>query len=316
MLPVRVGTASWMDKSLVDSKLYYPPVCKTTEERLRFYAAEFPLVEVDTSYYAIPEPRVSVQWAERTPEGFIFDVKAFRLFTGHGTEARVLPLDLRGDVPAALAAKPTFYYQDLPERLRDALWRRFIDSLAPLDAAGKLGVVVFQFPPWFMPNRQNREHIKECRSRLSKLRVAVEFRNRYWLSASEDVEGTLGLLRSQEICSIVVDEPQGFESSVPALPVVTGPIAVVRFHGRNAETWQKKGLPSASERFDYYYPESELREWAPRIQAMAEEAEEVHVIMNTNRADQGIVNARAMASFLGAGLWDHPRGQTGLSLPP
>ena len=150
--PIRIGTASWTDKSLVDSGLYYPKDLRAAEQWLRFYAAEFPLVEVDTSYYAIPEARTAAQWAERTPNGFTFDVKAFRLFTGHGTDAKVLPPDLREELPAALrASKKNFYYGDLPEPLRSALWSRFREALAPMQTAGKLGLVVFQFPPWFFP---------------------------------------------------------------------------------------------------------------------------------------------------------------------
>ena len=114
-------------------------------------------------------------------------------------------------------------------------------------------------------------------------------------------------MRGHGLCSICVDEPQGFESSVLPTAVGTGPYAVVRFHGRNVETWEKKGLSAASERFDYYYSEAELRGWTSRIAGMAEEAEQVHVIMNTNRAGQGIVNARAMAALLGTGLWGTPR---------
>ena len=307
--PIRIGTASWTDKSLVDSGRYYLKDVKVAEQRLRFYANEYLLVEIDTSYYAIPEARSALQWAERTPEGFTFDVKAFRLFTGHGTDAKVLPPDLREGLPAALRAKKSFYYGDVPPGLRSALWTRFADMLAPLQASGKLGLVVFQFPPWFLPNRQNRNHIEECRSRLPGLRLAIEFRNRLWLSEEGATSRTLDLLRQQHLCFIAVDEPQGFESSVLPVFAVTGPYAVARFHGRNTETWEKKGLAAASERFNYYYPELELREWGPRIAAMAEEAEQVHVIMNTNKADQGIVNAGAMASVFGTGMGNTPQGQ-------
>ena len=138
-------------------------------------------MEVDTSYYAIPEQRAAAQWAERTPAGFTFDVKVFRLLTTHGTDPKVFPPDLRGQLPALLQSKRSFYYSDVPASCKDALWGRFADALEPLITAGKLGLVIFQFPPWFLPNHENRRHIEECRSRLPGLRLAVEFRNRYWL---------------------------------------------------------------------------------------------------------------------------------------
>ena len=302
---VKIGTASWTDRSLVESGGYYPDDCTSAEARLRFYSAEFPLVEVDSTYYGMPAERNSVLWAERTPEGFTFDVKAFRLFTLHQTQPKALPRSVREEVPPELQAKKTLYYRDMPPDLKDKMWEMFESALMPLHCAGKLSVVVFQFPPWFMPRKESYRHIEECKERLPKYQLAVEFRNRYWLY-EDNLEETLGFLRYNDICYIAVDEPQGFSSSVPPLADVTGQYGIVRFHGRNRDTWEKKGLASSTERFDYYYSRDELEEWAPKIRMMKENSREVHALVNTNNGDQGIVNARLLGDILGEELSPPP----------
>lgn len=302
---IRIGTASWTEQSLVDSGAYYPLEARTAEERLRFYARDFPLVEVDSTYYALPSERNAVLWVERTPDDFLFDVKAFRLFTGHGASVRAFPADIRAELPGPLVNKENLYYRDIPHSLRDSLWRRFEEALSPLQAAGKLGVIVFQFPFWFMPKEENQRHIQECQARLPTYNIAVEFRNRYWFSP-ESRERTFSFLRRNNISYIVVDEPQGFKSSVPPIADITGPYGIVRFHGRNREAWEVKGLGSSAERFDYAYSPAELAEWIPKARWMAENAREVHLVMNTNRGNQGIVNAQLLASLLGEGCATRP----------
>ncbi len=177
----------------------------------------------------------------------------------------------------------------------------FDSALRPLHQTGKLGVIVFQFPPWFMPRRSSFRHIEECKERLSDYRLAVEFRNEYWLS-EDNLEETLSFLRRNQLSYIAVDEPQGFKSSVPPLADVTGEFGIVRFHGRNRDTWEAKGLKSSAQRFDYYYSAEELEEWVPKIRMMEENAAEVHLVMNTNNQDQGVVNARLLGDMLGEGL--------------
>ena len=296
MSQIKVGTASWHEISS-----YYPSRSISPAEKLGFYSAEFPLVEVDTSYYAIPSARTATNWAESTAEDFTFDVKAFRLFTGHQTSPRVLPPDIREALPAELAGKPNIYYKHLPPPLRERVWDEFERTLQPLDASSKLGVVLFQFPFWFMPKRESFSHIEECKQRLSKYRVAVEFRNKYWLG-DDSFEDTLSFLRRNELSFVAVDEPQGFKSSVPPVADVTGEVGIVRFHGRNKDTWERKGLKSSSERFNYYYSRSEIEEWLPKIEMMKENASEVHLVVNTNNEDQGVVNARLIGELLGEGL--------------
>ena len=297
---VKIGVAAWGD--LND---YYPRGMKPAE-KLTFYAAEFPLVEVDTSYYAIPAPRMPASWVSATPDGFTFNVKAFRLFTGHPTPPKFLPPDVRAALPAELASKRSLYYNDVPDRHRDALWEMFREVVDTIRGAGKLGVVLFQFPPWFMPRRSSYAHVDECRERMAGYPVAVELRNRFWL-ADDGLEETLSYLRRAGISFVSVDEPQGFNSSVPPVADVTGQFGIVRFHGRNRDTWEKKGLKKSAERFDYYYTEAEMAEWAPRIETMRSSADEVHVIINTNNQDQASVNARLAAKVFDESLARSPR---------
>ena len=296
MSRIKIGAASWHEIAS-----FYPKGCTSTGDKLRFYSSEFPMVEVDTSYYAIPAPHVPPAWVQQTPEGFTFDVKAFRLFTTHQTPPKSLPREVRDDLPRSLVDRRNLYYKDLPSGLKDRLWGLFEGMLSSIDGAGKLGVVIFQFPRWFMPRSESFDHIDECRERLSRYQVAVEFRNRFWLS-EDNLEETLSFLRRNGLSFVAVDEPQGFNSSVPPVADVTAEIGVVRFHGRNKDTWEKKGLRSSSERFDYYYPQEEMEEWVPRIDVMRQHAREVHVIMNTNNQDQAIVNARLAENLLGEGL--------------
>ncbi len=299
---VRIGTASWTDKSLIQCRRYYPPGCNSAEARLRYYAAQFPLVEVDSSYYALPSQRNSSLWVERTPDDFLFNVKAFRIFTGHHTPASALPSDLRVDIGAQRrGAGANLYYRDLPVEIRQELWRRFTAAIMPLKQAGKLGSVLLQLAPWVGPGPRVERHIRECREYLKDFEIAVEFRNRRWQEPA-NLPVTLSMLRELNISYVAVDEPQGFDSSVPPLAQVTGRYAVVRFHGRNRATWQKRGLAGSAERFDYYYRESELAEWLPRITAMRRQAAEVHLVFNTNNEDQGPVNALLLQQLLGEGV--------------
>jgi uncharacterized protein YecE (DUF72 family) len=292
---IAIGTASWTDKSLIQCGRYYPREVKTAEDRLRYYAGEFPIVEVDASYYAIPSEQTARLWAERTPPGFVFDIKSFRLFTQHQTAPAVLPKYIRESLPQA---KKTLYYKDMPGELLDALWNEFRNSLQPLAQAGKLGVILFQFPPWFLSNKANLAHIEECVERMNGFRLAVEFRNETWFY-ERTRERTFAFERDHGIAHVVVDEPQGFKSSIPAIWEVTSPeIAVVRLHGRNRETWEKRGLAAASERFNYLYSDEELAELARPIATLGSSAASVHVLLNTNYEDQGQVNARRLLKAL------------------
>jgi uncharacterized protein YecE (DUF72 family) len=293
---ILVGTASWTDKTLMACGRFYPPSCKTAEQRLRFYAQQFPLVEVDSSYYGMPTPQNAQRWAERTPEDFVFNVKAFRLFTGHQTQ----PATLHRDIQQALGpgVPRTLHYDELPPELRDELWRRFIEALAPLKAAGKLGAVHFQFAPWLLRNRAGMAHVEHCAERMQGHRVAAEFRHATWF-CGEHLEQTLAWQRELRLVHTVVDSPQGFANCVPCVWDATSPeLAIVRLHGRNKESWNRKGLVASSGRFDYRYSQDELAAMVPEIEHLSTLARQVHVIFNTNNEDQGQVNARTMRALL------------------
>ena len=293
---IRIGTCSWTDPSLIRAGTFYPPAAGTAEARLAYYSSQFDIVEVDSSYYSMPSRRNSTLWVERTPEDFLFDVKAFRLFTQHPTQPQAIPTDIRGALPQSLRARERFYYRDLPKELLQQRWARFDDALMPLDSAGKLGIVLFQFPPWFHPGVPQMDHILACKEQLVSHQLAVELRNNLWLS-EQNRETTLSFLRQHGLAFVCVDEPQGFQSSVPPIAATTADVSIVRFHGRKAETWEKKNV-SPTERFDYYYSDGELSPWAGRIRDCAAGASDVHVLFNTNNGDQGVVNARLMAKLL------------------
>ncbi len=299
-MTILVGTASWTDKTLIDCGRFYPRGCNSAEARLRHYATRFPMVEVDSSYYAMPAPNVAQLWAERTPPEFVFNVKAFRAFTGHQTSPTVLHKDLQQAMSATPAAsKPMLYWRDFPTEIRDELWRRFIEALAPLRAAGKLGAVHFQVAPWILRNREGLAHVGDCVQRMAGHTVSVEFRNATWF-AGEHAEQTLAFERELGVAHTVVDAPQGFHNSVPAIWQATCPhLALVRLHGRNHATWNIKGQTSASDRFNYDYPDAELAELASHIRRLAEKVERVQVVFNNNHEDQGQRNAGTLMGMLG-----------------
>ncbi len=299
MADIRIGTASWTDKSLIDSGRFYPRAAKSAEDRLRFYASQFPIVEVDSSYYAMPDPRNSQLWAQRTPEDFVFNVKAFRLFTGHQTAPAVLPPDIREALGPV--GKTNVYYKGVPEELLDELWSRFRGALAPLRQAGKLGAVHFQFAPWVAFHPKSFEHVEQCAQRLEGHQLAVEFRNTSWFEANHG-DRTLAFERALGLVNVVVDAPQGFANSVPSVWEITNDaLAIVRLHGRNRETWNRKELTTSAERFNYDYSTPELEELARKIGALSRSTRSTHVIFNNNYEDQGQRNARALTRILGGG---------------
>jgi uncharacterized protein YecE (DUF72 family) len=295
---ILLGTASWADKPLIESGRFYPKEAKTPEARLRYYASKFPLVEADTTFYGLPTRPVAESWVERTPPGFTFDVKAYSLFTDHPSPVVRFPKELQAMLPPELAGKRNLYRKDVPGKLVDYCWSTFVDVLAPLHQAGKLGAIVFQFPKWVFPNNHTKDYLWQVKDRLGPYRGAVEFRNEIWMQPAER-ENTLALLGDAGFSYICVDEPQGFKSSVPPVAAATNDLALVRFHGRNAAMWEKRTETSAA-RFDYYYRPEELDEWVPKIDLLSRQAEKVHLIMNTNSADQGPANLALLAEQLGA----------------
>ena len=295
MTNILLGSASWTDKTLIECGRFYPKEAKSAEARLRHYATQFPLVEVDSSYYGMPTPANAQLWAERTPDHFTFNVKAFRLFTGHQTSPAVLPKDIQQTLGPE--APKVLYYKDTPKEIRDELWRRFSEALEPLRQAGKLGAVHFQFAPWLLRNREGLAHVEHCVEMMEGHLLSVEFRNKSWFDG-DNLGKTVAFEKALGVVHTVVDGPQGFANCVPRVWEVTQPsLALVRLHGRNQDTWNIKGSASSS-RFNYWYSQEELAAMVPDVRRMAQLAEWVHVVFNTNYEDQGQVNAQLMAQQL------------------
>jgi uncharacterized protein YecE (DUF72 family) len=286
---ILVGTASWTDKTLLDSG-WYPPEAKTAEQRLRYYARQFPLVEVDATYYAPPSDAAVRAWVDRSPPGFTFNIKAFSLLTQHPTRPTALYADLRDKVPQD---RKNLYARDVAPALVDEVWDRFLTTLAPLAEAGKLGALLFQFPQWFPISASNKKYILECQHRATPLPICVEFRNRTWMEERNQHE-TLDFLSSYALPYVCVDMPQGYPTSIPPVTAATANLAVMRFHGQS-DTWTSKDV---HERFGYRYSDQELREWAPRLRDLAEQADTTHVLMNNCYADYAPTNARQLIDLL------------------
>jgi uncharacterized protein YecE (DUF72 family) len=286
---IKVGTASWTDRTLLDSG-WYPAGADTPEKRLSYYARQFPLVEVDATYYSPPAERTAQLWVERTPPGFTFNVKAFSLLTGHPTRVSALYKDLRPETE-----KKNLYPDDLPPQAYEEVWTRFLSALDPLVEAGKLGAILFQFPPWFTIRRDNKQYLLEVARRCEPLRPVFEFRHASWFDG-DNAEETLGFLRQHELPFVCVDMPQGHKSSVPPVLAATADLAVVRFHG-HSDKWTSKDI---HEKFGYDYSDRELRDWAPKLRELAGEAERTHVLMNNCYRDYAQRNATTLAGLLDA----------------
>lgn len=292
---ILVGISSWAEPELVRSD-FYPAEVKTPEARLGYYASRFPVAEIDSSYHFFPTQRNLALWLENTPDGFTFDVKVFSLFTQHPTPFASLPRTIREKYAGQIQAKGNVYLHHLPDAAVDELWTIFVRTIELFRNMGKLGAVLLQLPPWFHPEPKNFDYIGRCQERLSPYRVAVEFRVGSWLE--EHREETLKFLREHGIALVCVDEPQGFKSSVPPVGEVTAPLAIVRFHGRNKENWETRGIPS-TEKFNYLYSEDELKEWVPRIRSMAKATKELHLIFKNKHTDFPVKSAIQMKELLG-----------------
>jgi uncharacterized protein YecE (DUF72 family) len=284
---ILVGTASWTDPTLLKSG-WYPPGADSAEERLKFYATHFPLVEVDSTYYFPPSEKNSELWIERTPDDFTFNIKAFSLLTQHPTKADALYKDL------PKPDKKRLYLADLEPKVIDEVWDRFVSALEPLHQAGKLGALLFQFPHWFPIGRKNREYVLECAKRADPLPICVEFRNPTWMT-EENRDHTLDFLEGHGLPYVCVDMPQGFKSSIPPVVAATADLAVIRFHGHNDDEWESGDV---HKRFAYLYSEAELKEWAPRVAELGAEAKQTHVLMNNCYRDYAQRNAHELAELL------------------
>ena len=292
-----VGTCSWADNTLVKDTDWYPKRSMKAAERLAFYASTFPIVEVDSTYYFPPTPELAQSWADRTPEGFTFDVKAWSLLTGHPSFPHSLWEDLQAEVKGEFRDKRNLYAKHLPAEVVEECWHRFRHALDPLHQAGKLGAVLLQFPEWFGPKGSNCDAILEAVSLLHPYRCLIEFRNARWLEG-EQCDDTLGWLESHGLTFVCVDEPQGFKSSMPPVLAATAGLGVIRFHGHNDENWEKRGI-TAAERFRYSYDADELRRWAGRLRDLEDSVDEMHILFNNCWQDYAVTNAADLMLMLG-----------------
>jgi uncharacterized protein YecE (DUF72 family) len=284
---VRIGTCSFADEAL--SKYWYPRGTKPAE-RLPYYAEHFDTVEIDSTYYRLPEEKTVAGWAKRTPPGFTTHIKAFGMMTRHPVRLEQLPPDLRDAAQTDERGRV-----DRPGReLRAEVFARFLAGLEPLREAGKLGGLLFQLPQYIVYRESSLDYLEWARGQVGDdHRMLVEFRHRSWLD-DENREATLAFLEQHDMAYVTVDAPRSetARNLIPTVVAVTAPIAYVRFHGRNLGTWNKRG-GSAAERFDYLYSEEELREWVEPLRKLASESEEVYAVFNNNatspvpRADPG-----------------------------
>ena len=295
---IRIGTAGWTDRTLTASGVFYPKDVKTPEDRLRYYASRFSMVEADMGFYAIPERAMTERWIERTPADFVFNMKAHALMTGHGTEIARLPRSIRDAIPPTHAS-PRIYAKDLPLELRDEVWRLFRDAAQPLHDTGKLGAILLQFAPWIHPTRHTPAMLARARQQLGDLPIAIEFRHPSWL-APRLRERLWDQLRDNGMTYVVADTPPGTPTSLPIVPAITTPeLAIVRLHGRRSELWGAREA-TVAEKYRYLYDRAELEDWLTLILELAEEAERVHVVFNNCYANYGTTNALEMAELIQA----------------
>ncbi|MFJ3174848.1 DUF72 domain-containing protein [Streptomyces roseus] len=297
---IRVGACSWTDPALVASG-WYPAGRRDAEGRLRHYAARFPVVEVDSTYYGLPSARNSRLWTERTPPDFRFDVKAFSLLTGQPTRTAALPADLR-----PVGGGSAWVRSD--GGLRKEVWERFSGALVPLREAGRLGTLLFQFPASLVPGARAEAVLEECAERAAGWPLAVELRHPGWWAEGRRT-ATAALLARHGIAAVAVDTAQGLPTSVPPVVCVTSPdLAMVRFHGRSP-AWGSSGPGSKEAKYRHTYTEAELAEWLPRLRDMAERAASVHVLFNNCCADASVRAAETMRRMLEGDAAAHGRGQ-------
>lgn len=281
---IRIGLTGWGDHEAL-----YPPGTGAPD-KLRLYGKTFPVVEVDSSFYAIQPERNFAKWAQETPAHFGFIVKAYQGMTGHQ----------RG--------------RTVPESA-DAMFEAFLASIRPLREAGKLKAVLFQYPPWFDCTRPHVDELRRAKERMGNIPLALEFRHQSWFG--EDMrERTLSFMEREGWAHSICDEPQAGPGSVPIVDVPTHPeLTVVRFHGRNAEGWHSSGEPNWRDiRYLYRYSAEELDEWSERLRRLLEKTKEICVLFNNNSGGDAAGNALELADMLGLGYPELPKTPRQLEL--
>jgi uncharacterized protein YecE (DUF72 family) len=288
---IRVGTSSWADPGFV--KEWYPPKM-AARERLPWYAQHFEYVELNSSFYAVPDRTTVHKWVEETPAGFVFDVKAHRLLSRHAAQIESLPPELRDEAQTSGRGRVR-----LTPELETALARRLVEETAPLAEAGKLGAYLVQLTPAFGPGKHELGELDGLVEALKPHRVAFELRHRGWVRDKRR-DDTLRWFADHEVAFVSVDAPPDEHFSIMPSDldaVTTDEVAYLRLHGRNTDGYLKG--KSVAERFAWRYEDDELEEIAERARGMAEQAAEVHVAFNNNRGDDAPTAAQRFRALLG-----------------
>jgi len=292
---VYVGTCSWADPSFVRDGGFYPrQVRHHPEGRLRFYATVFPTVEVDATYHALQPAARAAAWVRWTPEGFLFNVKAFSLFTWHETDPRRLPPEILPLLPSDLAQAQTAGAAQLPEEALHACWDAFAAFVGEFVRAGRLGHVLFQFPKGRGYTPELFAHLDRWEPYLRRWPVAVEIRHREWLEGRART-ALLSYLRRHGYAYVVPDMIQ--QAYLPPNDVeLTAPWSVIRFHGRNPAMLERRAPTDRV--YDYAYTADELRPWARTVRALSGQVERVYLLFNNHYRGQSARNARELAAML------------------
>ncbi|OLN22598.1 hypothetical protein BTO30_08920 [Domibacillus antri] len=259
---IYTGVTGWGDHDT----LYTQGVA--SRDKLTEYAAHFPTVEVDSTFYAVQPERNMHKWTDETPEGFRFVVKAYQGMTGHE----------RGEIPFDS---------------KEEMFQAFLLSLTPMIDSGKLAMVLFQFPPWFDCTRENVTYLRYCKEKMGDVSLAAEFRNQTWYKAAF-IDKTIAFLERENWIHTVCDEPQAGEGSVPiVLQATHQEKTLIRMHGRNRAGWQKNGNKNWREvRYLYRYNEHELRQWVDYTKELTQQSKDVYILFNNNSGGDAADNAK------------------------
>jgi uncharacterized protein YecE (DUF72 family) len=288
---ILVGTASWSDPGFVER--WYPKKMPAGE-RLQWYAQHFEMVEVNSTFYSVPEPRMVERWCAATPDDFTFDVKLHQLFSFHSTPAKLLPPDLQ----KLAETNPKGIVKSTPE-LQEALLGTFLWSMSIFRDARKLGVLLLQLSPAFSPRKHQLSELQPLIDMLAGYDLAIEFRNRNW-AVGDQLESTIDFVRKRRAIFVNVDAPASDHFMVMPSDVdevTNSKVAYLRLHGRNEKAYVTGRTVAA--RFDYDYSESEIAEVAQRSRKLTKEARELHVIFNNNNLDYAPRAALRLRKALG-----------------
>jgi uncharacterized protein YecE (DUF72 family) len=288
---ILVGTASWSDPGFVER--WYPKGMRPGE-RLAWYAQHFDMVEVNSTFYSVPDGRMVDRWCKNTPDAFTFDVKLHQLLSRHSTAAKLLPPELQRHAEIDGKGKVK-----LAPALEEALIEMFLRPMSILQGAGKLGVLLLQLSPAFSPRKHKLSELEHLIEMLRNYRLAIEFRNRNW-AVGEQLRSTIDFLRRYRLIFVNIDAPtaEHFTIMPSDLDEITNSqLAYLRLHGRNAEAYLKGKTVAA--RFNYDYSDGEIDEVAERSKRLAADAREVHVVFNNNNLDYAPRAAARLRAALG-----------------